>query len=289
MKTIMFYSYKGGSGRTVAAANVSAALAKRGKRVAVIDLDFEAPGLHHVFEAESTRQFRNGQGIQHYLKGEVRLEEMIANVYIDAFGPDGPLRMFAVPKGALLLYVMASPNVSLVDPREPQVIVRMHRLIESLVSTYKLDYVIIDSASGVRDSYSIAADVSDEMLIFFRWSTQHVQGTLRIARYFGMLKDFGQSAVPFKLVSSATPTSSELDVLDPQTRDKLIALRDETRSKIEQALRECQVTPSQIFHDIPEMIDLKWKERVAVFSPEQVTEFEKLALKLVDMDSEPRI
>ena len=49
------------------------------------------------------------------------------------------------------------------------------------------------------------------------------------------------------------------------------------------------MTPTQIFHDIPEMIDLKWKERVTVFSPDQVTEFEKLALKLVDMDSGQRI
>jgi len=37
------------------------------------------------------------------------------------------------------------------------------------------------------------------------------------------------------------------------------------------------------------MIDLKWKERVTVFSPGPVTEFEKLASKLVDMDSGERI
>lgn len=289
MKTIMFYSYKGGSGRTIAVANVSAALAKLGKRVAAIDLDFEAPGLHYVFGAEATRQFKNSKGIQHYLKGEIGVEEMKDNVYIDMFSSVGPLNAYAVPTGALLLYIMASPNVSLVDPKDPQVIIRMHRLIESLASAYQLDFVIIDSASGIRDSYSVAADVSDEMLIFFRWSTQHVQGTLRIARYFGMLKDFSQRAVPFKLVASATPTSSELNALDPKTRENLIALRDETRSKIEQALRECQVTPAQIFHDIPEMIDLKWKERVTVFSPEQVTEFETLASKLVDMNSGERI
>ena len=237
MKTIMFYSYKGGSGRTVAVANVSAALAKLGKRVAAIDLDFEAPGLHYVFGAEGTRQFKNGKGIQHYLKGEIGLEEMQADVYIDMFGPGGPLSIFAVPKGALLLYIMASPNVSLVDTKDPQVIVRLRLLIESLASAYQLDYVIIDAASGIRDSYSIAADVSDEMLIFFRWSTQHVQGTLRIARYFGMLKDFGQRAVPFKLVASATPTSSELRCAGSEEHG-IISSRSETR-RVRKSSRHC--------------------------------------------------
>lgn len=40
-----FYSYKGGVGRTLALANVAAALAQKGRRVLVVDFDLEAPGL----------------------------------------------------------------------------------------------------------------------------------------------------------------------------------------------------------------------------------------------------
>src|SRR4051794_14495485 len=47
---VTFYSYKGGVGRTMALANVACLLANRhGWRVAAIDWDLEAPGLHFYF------------------------------------------------------------------------------------------------------------------------------------------------------------------------------------------------------------------------------------------------
>ena len=49
---ITFYSYKGGTGRSMALANVACLLAKQqsqGNRVLMIDWDLEAPGLHRFF------------------------------------------------------------------------------------------------------------------------------------------------------------------------------------------------------------------------------------------------
>ena len=45
-KIITFYSYKGGTGRTMLLANVAWILATNGKRVLVVDWDLEAPGAH---------------------------------------------------------------------------------------------------------------------------------------------------------------------------------------------------------------------------------------------------
>src|SRR5262245_62504901 len=46
---ITFYSYKGGTGRSMAVANVAWILASSGKRVLTVDWDLEAPGLHRYY------------------------------------------------------------------------------------------------------------------------------------------------------------------------------------------------------------------------------------------------
>lgn len=53
MKTITFYSYKGGSGRSLALANAARYLARLEYKVVAIDFDLEAPGLHYKFAEPS--------------------------------------------------------------------------------------------------------------------------------------------------------------------------------------------------------------------------------------------
>src|SRR5437867_13042240 len=48
-RIITFYSYKGGTGRSMAVANVAWILASGGKRVLTVDWDLEAPGLHRYY------------------------------------------------------------------------------------------------------------------------------------------------------------------------------------------------------------------------------------------------
>lgn len=282
MKTLMFYSYKGGSGRTVAAANVAAALTKSGKRVAIIDLDFEAPGLQHVLSAEGTPQFKSGTGIQHYLKTDIDLHELINEVAIDVFAKKGPLFRYDVPNGALLIYIMASTKVTRVDAQDPRVPVLMKSLVAKLKDVYNLDYLVIDAASGIRETYSLAADVSDELLVFFRWSKQHVEGTIRLVRFMSRLKEFDQSWVPFKLVASASPGLQELDGLtDDDLRKQLLSIKNITEVRIEKELTECQVTPTKIYYEIPEMLELKWRETITVFGRDD-SPYELLARKLLE-------
>jgi len=48
-RIVTFYSYKGGTGRSMGLANIAWILACSGRRVLCIDWDLEAPGLHRYF------------------------------------------------------------------------------------------------------------------------------------------------------------------------------------------------------------------------------------------------
>ena len=54
MKTISFYSYKGGVGRTTLMSQIARLLAALGKKVVAMDFDFDAPGITAAFNMDIT-------------------------------------------------------------------------------------------------------------------------------------------------------------------------------------------------------------------------------------------
>ena len=56
-KLICYYSYKGGVGRTTTMVMSAIEMAKRGKKIVMIDFDLEAPGVASIFPDESISQY----------------------------------------------------------------------------------------------------------------------------------------------------------------------------------------------------------------------------------------
>jgi len=274
MKTLMFYSYKGGSGRTVAAANVAAAFAKLGKKTAIIDLDFEAPGLHEVFGLPPS-----SFGIQSYLKSDLNYEELIGSSVDILAGIR--FNREAIPESARLQYIPASPGVTLLDASDPEVSARMKTLQDELRNE-GTEILVIDAASGIREAFSIAYDVCDKMVIFFRWSRQHVAGTVKAADYLKRLARMGpELSRPYVVVASASPRQQEIDTLeDDGLRKELTLVKGLAKDTIRAKLTEAGVTPNDIFFEIPEILPMKWRESVVVFE-EEVTPYDELAARLL--------
>ena len=66
---VTFYSFKGGTGRTMALANVAWILAANGKRVLVADWDLESPGLHRFFQPFMEPEVSRKAGIVDFIRG----------------------------------------------------------------------------------------------------------------------------------------------------------------------------------------------------------------------------
>lgn len=111
MYVVSFYSYKGGVGRTVALLNSAWHLAKRGSRVALLDLDLEAPGLHKaaLWRADPEMrpleweppQLRLGfcDLVQEYWNQKpaspIRLRDTLNRYLSTGLGPDGRMALLA--------------------------------------------------------------------------------------------------------------------------------------------------------------------------------------------------
>jgi MinD-like ATPase involved in chromosome partitioning or flagellar assembly len=62
-RTVTFYSCKGGTGRTMALANVARILASNGLRVLAADWDLESPAPHRYFAPFLEQSVRDAPGI----------------------------------------------------------------------------------------------------------------------------------------------------------------------------------------------------------------------------------
>jgi cellulose biosynthesis protein BcsQ len=200
MKVITCFSYKGGAGRTTAAANIAAALASLGRnvgsiesplsrKVAVIDLDVFSAGTHRVFGISNAQIKEVEACVQDYLR-----EQMAPGMYVEKGGLklDHPyMEKFRMTRGGAnnchpgftLFPARADADTKfIVQKQHENVLIEL--LMELEGKDHAFDYVILDGESGTRQMADIALRLADVVLMFFRLTWQHIEGTLNAARAF---------------------------------------------------------------------------------------------------------
>src|SRR5258708_20127786 len=191
MINMMSFSYKGGAGRTVASANIAAALASRQARgavtqplnfkVALVDLDVFSSGLHRVFEATNDAFHRQKKRyIQDYLLHEIAPADYVANDGVD-LNSDLMARFRDYRGGDAcredFTLFPASPTPDSRFNVQKYHENNMFSLIYEL-DRQGFDYLIIDGESGTRAMADIAVRLADVVLMFFRLTWQHIEGSL---------------------------------------------------------------------------------------------------------------
>jgi cellulose biosynthesis protein BcsQ len=198
-RIITFYSYKGGTGRTMALANTAWILAANGNRVLTVDWDLEAPGLGQFFRPFLDPDLvASTTGIMDlfsdYMEEARRPLERAPDWYRDFarihphaislawpyFQDDG--RIDFVPSGPQNRDYSGGGRVDwdlLYDRYDGQ------RFIQELRNDMKrqYDYVLIDSRTGLTDTADICTvEMPDTLVVCFTLSDQSIDGASRIAR-----------------------------------------------------------------------------------------------------------
>jgi WD40 repeat protein len=198
-RIVTFYSYKGGTGRTMLLANVAWILASNGKRVLVVDWDLEAPGLHRhlkpflmdpelvaspglidlVTDYAVEAMTASADGAEHVAAQADILKYAIG---LDADFPE-PGTIDFVPagkQGPSYASKVNSFNWQNFYDRlggGPFLAEVKRRMRESY------DYVLIDSRTGVSDTAGICTvDLPDALVVCFTMNNQSIEGASAIAK-----------------------------------------------------------------------------------------------------------
>ena len=194
---VTFYSYKGGTGRSLALANVAWILASSGKRVLVIDWDLEAPGLHwyfHPFLVDAG--LSSTPGLVDFIwelasapltQSPSDWMEKVADVSDRTIGID-----WDFPNGGELDLLPAgrqtptyAERVNAFDWKNFYGRLGGSQLIEALRAHLKreYDYILIDSRTGVSDTSGICTiQLPDKLVACFTLNNQSMQGALAVLR-----------------------------------------------------------------------------------------------------------
>lgn len=178
-RTVTFYSFKGGVGRTTALTHVAYILAMRGRKVVAVDLDLEAPGLSTAFNLKPQPKY----GIvdyfyeRSYLPEAVKPSISITEIFGEVRIPKATGRLFVVPAGSLNL-----DYISKVDDMRATTVLEQD---ESLWSIFKReiqqqlqpDILLIDSRTGINQWGALSLlQAADEVIIFLFPNDQNQQG-----------------------------------------------------------------------------------------------------------------
>ncbi|GAA4171907.1 KGGVGR-motif variant AAA ATPase [Sphingobacterium ginsenosidimutans] len=191
MKTITFYSYKGGVGRSLALSNIAIKLSQLKKKVFVIDFDLEAPGLQFKFDEDySLNSNDSNKGLVDYIHSfanENILPENLATYtcklkaknindnnidFLSAgnFENDEYWRKLATMKWSQLFYSRNSHGIRF-----------FLDLKAKIEKDFAPDYLLIDSRTGITDISGITLKIfADEIVLLAVNNTENLFGTKKI-------------------------------------------------------------------------------------------------------------
>lgn len=234
MKTLSFYSYKGGVGRTMFLANAARLLASQGKKVVAIDLDLEAPGLLRKFNIPPHEE---KPGVLDYIidicEGDVKsISNYLTEIpisedhYIWAIGAgSGDHKDFSTKLNKVSSGILSDENGVYSSILNSIGLNALNEIKERVMSELPdVDYFLIDCRTGVTEIGAVALQAhSDILFALYVANTENRNG---IAAVINSIAEQG-------LTSKITPILSRVPA---GTRRSIKLILEEEKSKFNELL-----------------------------------------------------
>jgi septum site-determining protein MinD len=171
-KIVAVHSYKGGTGKTLLSTNLAVTLAKKGKKVCLLDLDFRAPSLATLLNIEKTQHWLND-----YLNGICEIDKVLIDLSDRIASKE---KFFVCPANPS---VEAIRDMSSKDRKwEMRALGRILSLRNSLLNDKGFDYIVFDTSPGLQYSSINAIVAADIVIVATTFDSSDVEGTRRMLR-----------------------------------------------------------------------------------------------------------
>jgi MinD-like ATPase involved in chromosome partitioning or flagellar assembly len=228
---VTFYSYKGGTGRSMALANVAWILASQGKRVLVIDWDLEAPGVHRYFHPFlRDKSLASSEGLMEFVVEYV--SHALAPVSGEPLAEGWWLQYADIVRYAQSLQwpQFKKPGTLDLIPAGRQVgsyagtvnLFNWHQFYDKLGGEKffeaakqhmraDYDYILIDSRTGVSDTSGICTvQMPETVVVCFTFNIQSIEGAAAVAETITLQRE--KLGIPVRILPVPTRVdSSEKD------------------------------------------------------------------------------
>lgn len=258
VKTIAFHSYKGGTGKTTIAANLSTLLVSKGFNVLLIDMDVYAPSLHVYFNSKPEKWMNN------YLLDDLEFPDVIydySHIIQDFNSPTSSSSSSDNKKGIFSI-VFSNPKKEEItsldfqnrDLSKSQMLKKMLYLREKTNSDINYDYIILDTSPGIRPWSINSLAIADIIILSLKMDHIDIEGTKQMATdVYKSFINFGAKSYLLlnRIAGYCTPTKLSKDMISKPGRFEFTMLeQSETMMDLENYLKMDVVSTIPCYCDI---------------------------------------
>jgi hypothetical protein len=267
MQTITFYSYKGGTGRSLALANAARYLARLGLKVVALDFDLEAPGLHYKFSSNPDGMpLPVEAGVVDYLyrfimDGETSLpiKDFTLNVCVP--GADKSCIQLIpagkVPSNDYWTKLSRMNWHELFYSRDAKGVQVFLELKNRVLDELQPDFLLVDSRTGITEMGGVATTLfADKVICLVSLTRENLEGSRAVLRSLNRSRrEFGEPNLEIMVALSRLPQMKGSED-ERELTDKVRAVMNEEAEDLKDTLscREVFVLHSEANLQIQEAL-----------------------------------